>query len=36
MRCISPRAPECEAFVSFDQRFAAVANALSEVKVRAP
>ena len=26
----------CEAFVSFDQRFAAVANALSEVKVRAP
>jgi predicted nucleic acid-binding protein len=27
---------DCEAFVSFDQRFAAVANALSEVKVRAP
>jgi predicted nucleic-acid-binding protein len=26
----------CEAFVSFDQRFAAVANALSEVKARAP
>ena len=26
----------CEAFVSFDQRFATVANALSEVKVRAP
>lgn len=26
----------CEAFVSFDQRFAAMANALSEVKVRAP
>ena len=26
----------CEAFVSFDQRFAAVANSLSEVKVRAP
>jgi predicted nucleic acid-binding protein len=26
----------CEAFVSFDQRFAAAANALSEVKVRAP
>jgi predicted nucleic-acid-binding protein len=26
----------CEAFVSFDQRFAAVANALSEVTVRAP
>jgi predicted nucleic-acid-binding protein len=25
----------CEALVSFDQRFAAVANALSEVKVRA-
>ena len=30
------QAPGCEAFVSFDQRFAAVANALSEVKVRAP
>ena len=30
------KALECEAFVSFDQRFAAVANALSEVKVRAP
>ena len=30
------RAQGCEAFVSFDQRFAAVANALSEVKVRAP
>ncbi len=30
------KADGCEAFVSFDQRFAAVANALSEVKVRAP
>jgi len=30
------QAAGCEAFVSFDQRFAAVANALSEVKVRAP
>jgi len=30
------KAAGCEAFVSFDQRFAAVANALSEVKVRAP
>lgn len=30
------QAQECEAFVSFDQRFAAVANALGEVKVRAP
>ena len=30
------QAQECEAFVSFDQRFAAVATALSEVKVRAP
>ncbi len=30
------QAPECEAFVSFDQRLAAVANALSGVKVRAP
>jgi predicted nucleic acid-binding protein len=30
------KAGGCEAFVSFDQRFAAVANALSEVKVRAP
>ena len=30
------KAEGCEAFVSFDQRFAAVANALSEVKVRAP
>ena len=28
------KAEGCEAFVSFDQRFAAVANALSEVKVR--
>ena len=28
------KAAGCEAFVSFDQRFAAVANALSEVKVR--
>ena len=26
----------CEAFVSFDQRFAAVANTVSEVKARAP
>lgn len=30
------KAAGCEAFVSFDQRFAAAANALSEVKVRAP
>src|SRR5580704_15922564 len=30
------QAQGCEAFVSFDQRFAAVADALSEVKVRAP
>ena len=30
------KAEGCEAFVSFDQRFATVANALSEVKVRAP
>jgi predicted nucleic acid-binding protein len=30
------QAQGCEAFVSSDQRFAAVANALSEVKVRAP
>jgi predicted nucleic-acid-binding protein len=30
------KAAGCAAFVSFDQRFAAVANALSEVKVRAP
>lgn len=30
------KAKGCEAFISFDQRFAAVANALSEVKVRAP
>jgi len=30
------KAATCEAFVSFDQRFAAAANALSEVKVRAP
>ena len=28
------KAAGCEAFVSFDQRFAAVANALSEAKVR--
>jgi predicted nucleic acid-binding protein len=28
------KAAGCEAFVSFDQSFAAVANALSEVKVR--
>jgi predicted nucleic-acid-binding protein len=30
------KAEGCEAFVSFDQRFAAVANALSEVNVRPP
>ena len=30
------KAAGCEAFVSFDQRFAAVANAVSEVKVRTP
>ena len=30
------KAEGCEAFVSFDQRFATVANALSEVKVHAP
>jgi predicted nucleic-acid-binding protein len=30
------QAQECEAFVSFDQRFAAVAKAIGEVKVRAP
>ena len=30
------KAEGCEAFVSFDQRFAAVANALSQVKVQAP
>jgi predicted nucleic-acid-binding protein len=30
------KAVGCEAFVSFDLRFADVANALSEVKVRAP
>jgi predicted nucleic-acid-binding protein len=30
------KADGCEAFVTFDQRFAAAANALSEVKVRAP
>jgi predicted nucleic acid-binding protein len=30
------KAGGCEAFVSFDQRFATVANALSEVKVWAP
>lgn len=30
------KAAGCEAFVSFDQRFAAAANAFSEVKVRAP
>jgi predicted nucleic-acid-binding protein len=30
------KAGGCEGFVSFDTRFAAVANALSEVKVRAP
>ena len=30
------KAEGCDGFVSFDARFAAVANALSEVKVRAP
>jgi len=30
------KAEGCDAFVSFDQRFATVANSLSEVKVRAP
>jgi predicted nucleic-acid-binding protein len=30
------KAQGCESFVSFDRRFAAVANALSDVKVRAP
>ncbi len=30
------KAQGCEALISFDQRFAALANALSEVKVRAP
>ena len=30
------KAEGCEAFVSFDKRFAAVANALSELKVRPP
>jgi predicted nucleic-acid-binding protein len=30
------KAEGCEAFVSFDQRLAAAANALSEVKVRTP
>lgn len=30
------KAEGCEAFLSFDQRFATLANALSEVKVRAP
>jgi len=30
------KAAGCEAFVSFDQRLAAVANVLSEVRVRAP
>jgi predicted nucleic-acid-binding protein len=30
------KATGCEEFVGFDQRFAAVANTLSEVKVRAP
>jgi predicted nucleic-acid-binding protein len=30
------QAQGCEAFVSFDERFAAVANALSEMKVRTP
>ena len=30
------KAQGCEAFVSFDQRLAAVANALSDVTIRAP
>jgi predicted nucleic-acid-binding protein len=30
------KAQGCEAFVSFDQRLAATANALSDLKVRAP
>ena len=30
------KAGDCEAFISFDQRLAAAANALSELKVRAP
>ncbi len=30
------KAEGCEAFISFDQRFAAAANAVSAVKVRAP
>jgi len=30
------KADGCEAFVSFDQRFARSANRLSSVKVRAP
>jgi predicted nucleic-acid-binding protein len=30
------KARDCEAFVSFDQRLAAVANALSDLKVRMP
>jgi predicted nucleic-acid-binding protein len=30
------KAQGCEAFVSFDRRLAAVANALSDLKVRAP
>jgi predicted nucleic-acid-binding protein len=30
------KATGCEAFISFDQRLAAAANVMSEVKVRAP
>jgi predicted nucleic-acid-binding protein len=30
------KAQGCEAFISFDRHFATVANAISEVKVRAP
>jgi len=30
------KAQGCEAFVSFDQRLATVANALSDLKVRRP
>jgi predicted nucleic acid-binding protein len=30
------KAEGCDAFVSFDQRFASIANGLSEVNVRAP
>jgi predicted nucleic acid-binding protein len=36
MRCILAKAQGCEGFLTFDQRFAAVADTLSEVKVGAP